>query len=246
MLKTPDSFQWVSKMIVIAATVLCFSSSFITTGYIVSLGVHLILTWKGLFRIFFFLFECEKKEFHLAEIHRKELLVEFVQSLLKLKKCLRIYGQLFGCYALLNIFHAGVLVGYSIYCLIWPRDGSATAATFMFAVLNFGLVVSLGNGLQLTIERTREKLREQLLLELITTQKRDTQVIITGKSVISWKWSFSTHKLFVLNNSLVPAFLGALVTCLTFIIQLDMSETKAQVLHCPSNLTSAPSIFNRF
>ncbi|CAG7731581.1 unnamed protein product, partial [Allacma fusca] len=50
-------------------------------------------------------------------------------------------------------------------------------------------------------------------------------IVHVAKSVTTWRWNFTAKNIFTINNALIPAFLGALVTCMTFIIQLEMSET---------------------
>ncbi|CAG7822646.1 unnamed protein product, partial [Allacma fusca] len=41
----------------------------------------------------------------------------------------------------------------------------------------------------------------------------------------AWRWEFTCCHLFVINNKIYPGFAMAVITCMTFIIQLEISES---------------------
>ncbi|CAG7726776.1 unnamed protein product, partial [Allacma fusca] len=203
-----------------------FLTSFVPVGLVNGLGLQLVTALKN----FSDNFEIQIYKYNVFERNDKSVIIELAKSALQLKKCYRMYAKIFGPISTAIILLGGCAFGYSVYSAIWPKDGVTGLPYLLENILLNISVINIGNVLNNEVKKTKRKMERGLAFLKLESSNLELQLVT--EMMATWRWEFPCCHLFIIDNKIYPVLAMAVISCMTFIIQLEISES-SKSLQCP-------------
>ncbi|CAG7724015.1 unnamed protein product [Allacma fusca] len=195
-------------------------TSFVVAGLIVGLGIKLVSVLRGFGK--FLQFQITHDTLYLGKLRQQSALT-IVENAFRLKKCFKVYARTFGILGGALLVYEGLSSGYAIYCSIWPKDKS-TGLPYLLTTSFLSIsILSIGNALKNEVEATKRMLERTILT--LKLQNSNKELLSVAQMMSLWEWNLTCGNCFNLDSKLHLVFLMTLISSMTFIIQLELSET---------------------